>query len=62
MTLILSCVTRDVIYQVSDRRLTARSDPPEIIDDDTNKATLFRWSTAFGYTGFAPPRVCSRGF
>lgn len=53
MTLILSCVTRDVIYQVSDRRLTTWSDPPKTIDDDTNKATLFNGRIAIGYTGFA---------
>ena len=52
MTLILSCITNEYVFQVSDRRLTnlhtERPDPNEY-----NKAVDFWGRLAFGYTGVA---------
>jgi hypothetical protein len=52
MTLILSCLTADTVFQVSDRRLTLHSDAETIRDDDRNKA-VFLGRVSFGYTGLA---------
>jgi hypothetical protein len=52
MTLILSCLTADTVFQVSDRRLTLHSDAETIGDDDRNKA-VFLGRVSFGYTGLA---------
>lgn len=51
MTLIISCVTKDRVYQVSDRQLTSL-DSGETVDDNANKAVLVG-NMAFGYTGLA---------
>jgi len=55
MTLILSLATRDYIVQVSDRRLTIGSGTRvgKVVDDDSNKATLFCSRMSFAYTGLA---------
>jgi hypothetical protein len=53
MTLVLACLTRDAVYQVSDRRLTRLAYPHDTIDDDANKAVLLRNRVVFGYTGLA---------
>ena len=52
VTLILSCLTDDAVYQVSDRRLTSFSAPHAPIDEDTNKALLVDGRLAFGTPGF----------
>jgi hypothetical protein len=52
MTLILSCLTADNVFQVSDRRLTLHADAEAIGDDDRNKA-VFVGRVSFGYTGLA---------
>jgi len=52
MTLILSCLTPKMVFQVSDRRLTLHSDAEAIGDDDRNKA-VFVGRVSFGYTGLA---------
>jgi hypothetical protein len=50
MTLILSCITEDAVYQVSDRQLT---DPRTgfLFEDACNKAVFVDGRVAFGYTG-----------
>lgn len=55
MTLILSLATPDYIVQASDRRLTVGSGPRigELVDDDSNKVTLFCNRMSFAYTGLA---------
>jgi len=55
MTLILSLATHDYIVQVSDRRLTIDSGSQlgKLLDDDSNKATLFCSRMSFAYTGLA---------
>src|SRR5687768_9667498 len=55
MTFILSCATKDAVYQVSDRRLTwlGGSAPGSVKDDESNKAVLIDGRMAFGYTGLA---------
>lgn len=53
MTLILSCLTEDCIYQVSDRRLTSFDPPRTPINDETNKALLVNGRVVFGYTGIS---------
>jgi hypothetical protein len=55
MTLILSCITRDYVFQVSDRRLTWASGPNKgkIAEDNRNKAVVLYNYIAFGYTGLA---------
>ena len=52
MTLVLSCATREFLFQVSDRRLTSLVSKA-IIDDEANKAVLVGSRMAFGYTGLA---------
>lgn len=51
VTLILSCLTSDNAYLVSDRRLTSFDVPRRIVDDDTNKIVLLNGHVALGYTG-----------
>lgn len=55
MTLILSCVTPDCVFQVSDRRLTWVSGPNsgQVKEDERNKAVLVNGRFSFGYTGLA---------
>jgi hypothetical protein len=55
VTFILSVATRDAVYQVCDRRLTAFNGPTpgKPTTDDSNKATLVDGRMAFGYTGIA---------
>lgn len=53
MTLILSCLTNDCVYQVSDRRLTSFDPPRAPIDDECNKAVVVNGRVAFGYTGIS---------
>ena len=53
MTLVLSCITPNVVYQVSDRRLTRLGTPTTIVDDEANKAVVVNGRVAFGYTGLA---------
>lgn len=55
MTLIISCLTADCVYQVSDRRVTDLGGPTpgRVRSDEINKAVLLRQSMAFGYTGLA---------
>jgi hypothetical protein len=51
MTLIISCITRDFVMQVSDRRVSV----PEmgLIEDRANKALFFCGQSAWAYTGLA---------
>lgn len=53
MTLILSCITRDLVVQVSDRRLTwiGGPHPGEVADDMRNKAVVVCSELVLGYTG-----------
>ena len=53
MTLVLSCITEDVVYQVSDRRLTFFQPAGKLMDDHTNKAVFVEGRAAFGYTGIS---------
>ena len=55
MTIVISCLTPDVVYQVSDRRLTALNGthPGMVLDDERNKAVLVDGRMAFAYTGLA---------
>ena len=53
MTLILTCLTDDCVYQVSDRRLTSFDPPRAPIDDEANKALIVGGRVAFGYTGIS---------
>ena len=53
MTLILSCINKDTIYQISDRRLIQLQEPYSVVDDESNKAVLLDGRIAFGYTGLA---------
>lgn len=53
MTLILTCLTNDVIYQISDRRLTSFSPPRAPIDEESNKAVFVNGRVVFGYTGIS---------
>lgn len=55
MTLILSLATKNYIVQVSDRRLTIGNGPFQgrLVDDDSNKVTLFCNRMSFAYTGLA---------
>lgn len=51
MTLVLSCLTRDVVYQIADRRLTDLGPPHGVIDDEANKAVVVGGRLVFGYSG-----------
>jgi len=55
VTLILSCVTPEYVFQVSDGRLTWLNGPQagQVIEDDRDKAVLVDGRFAFGYTGLA---------
>jgi hypothetical protein len=53
MTLVLSCLTDDIVYQVSDRRLTSFVRPDHVYDDERNKAVVVNGRVTFGYTGLA---------
>lgn len=53
MTLILSCITDDVVYQVSDRRLTRLTPLRELVEDESNKAVFVNGRVAFAYTGLS---------
>ena len=53
MTIVLSCVTDDCVYQVSDRRLTSFTPPHAPIDDESNKAVFVNGRLAFGYSGIS---------
>lgn len=49
MTLVLSCITRDFVMQVSDRRLTYLDGRPP--DDETNKAVFVLGRVLMSFTG-----------
>ena len=51
--LILTCLTDDCVYQVSDRRLTSFDPPRSPIDDETNKALFVSGRVIIGYTGIS---------
>jgi hypothetical protein len=53
VTLILTCLTDDCVYQVSDRRLTSFEPPRSPIDDESNKAVFVSGRVIFGYTGIS---------
>jgi hypothetical protein len=53
VTLILTCLTEDCAYQVSDRRLTSFDPPRGLIDDESNKALFVNGRVVFGYTGIS---------
>lgn len=53
MTLILTCLTDDCVYQVSDRRLTSFDPPRSPVDDESNKAVFVSGRVIFGYTGIS---------
>jgi hypothetical protein len=52
VTYILSCITDDVVYQVSDRRFTS-FEPPYDIVEDSNKAVLYENRMVFAYSGIS---------
>lgn len=51
MTLVLTCLTKEYVLQVSDRRLTWPNG--RVADDNANKAVLLANQMAFAYTGRA---------
>jgi hypothetical protein len=51
MTLILTCLIRDAVVQVSDRRLVYRDG--SLADDFSNKATVYCGHITFAYAGLA---------
>lgn len=55
MTLILSVLTKEAVYQISDRRLTLnqKGKAIEIISGEFNKAVIAEMRWAFGYTGLS---------
>ena len=55
MTFVLSCVTPEYVYQVSDRRLTWLNGAQRghVVDDERNKSVLVDGRIAFAYTGLA---------
>lgn len=55
MTQIISCITKDYVIQVSDRRLVYvnADNSAHVADDEANKAVLFCNRAVFGYTGLA---------
>ncbi len=53
MTLILACLTKDIVYQVSDRRITNLLPPYERLSDEQNKAVMIDSRFVFGYTGLS---------
>ena len=52
MTLVLSCLTRDFVVQVSDQRITSLA-TGDVMDDSRNKATVWCSSLVFAYSGLA---------
>ncbi len=61
VTLVLSCITRQYVIQVSDRRLTDLDTGEPIVDPDNNavgfcKAVDFCGQMAFSYTGLVLQR------
>jgi len=52
VTYILSCVTEDVVYQVSDRLFTSFA-PPYSVVEESNKAVLYENRMVFGYSGIS---------
>lgn len=56
MTLILSCLTKNTVFQISDRRLTNAACPSEVLDDERNKAVVVDGRIVFGYTGLSEIR------
>jgi len=50
VTLVLNCLTRDYLFQVSDRRLMRGT---EVVEDNANKNVLQGGGIAFSYTGLA---------
>lgn len=53
MTLVLACLTKDTVFQISDRRLTSFAAPHAIIEDERNKAVVVNGRVSFAYTGLA---------
>lgn len=55
MTLVLTLITRDVVVQVSDRRLVRLESDGSIgvADENANKAVFFAHRAVYGYTGIA---------
>jgi hypothetical protein len=53
MTYVLACLTRNIVYQVSDRRLTTIEPPYKLFDDESNKAVVVNGRISFAYTGLA---------
>lgn len=53
MTLIVSCVTRDTLYQISDRRVTRLALPHDPLDDEANKSIFVGGRAVFGYAGLS---------
>lgn len=56
MTLIVSCVTPNAVYQVSDRRLTSFSvagSSRRLIESNANKLVFVNGRMSFGYTGIS---------
>src|SRR5436190_12471273 len=55
MTLILTCLTREYVVQVSDRRLTLLRGPSrgEIAEFEQTKTVVYKWGAVIGYTGLA---------
>ncbi len=53
MTLIITCLTDDVVYQISDRRLTSFAPPYNLIDDECNKAILMNSRIVVSYSGLS---------
>lgn len=51
MTLALSLITKDYIYQISDRRLTSLAPPHIAIDDEISKAIIYDGSVSISYAG-----------
>ncbi len=55
MTLILTCLTDDLVVQACDRRLTVLGGERdgELLEDERNKSVIFCRSAVFAYTGMA---------
>jgi len=54
MTMILTCLTHDYIVQVSDRRLSYWDGKKVVVvDNDSNKALIYKNQFVFAYTGLA---------
>ena len=53
MTMLLACLTDELVYQVSDRRLTDVASSNVVVDDESNKAVVVDGRMVFTYTGLA---------